>query len=526
VVDRFDVRSRDGAAHRFDWTYHDVGALSTPLPVAPYAGFPSAEGYQHLANERAAATDGDWSATFDANPEDPGEYGSVWPNDPAIAAGFAYSRDQAATGLWSGRMTYDFSAADGYVIYSTEAPAAVAEVPAALRLALYGDGSGNSIAVRLYDGTEERFVFPVGTLDWSGWRTIDATDVAAWTHYLGDEDGVFDPPVLRASVELTHEDAGAAAGALYVDDITVTYPVAGAQLVEDFELLERALRLTMLGRPGTTVVVGEGLGPDLLVPVPFVMARRNESGTSFVSLLEPYGAAPRADSFAALTSDAPAADGVFAFVVVADGFSDRVLFVVDGGPGTRRTFGDAACDGTLCLARRDDGSALLRLGFVAGSVLEDLDRVLVESTVDLPALQADYELAGARLSLHAESAIESELRILGPAVAEVFVDGTPTAFERDGEYVVLNLVPVVEPDGGAGDDGGAADGGDGEPGADAAADAVADVAGDVDAGDRGGGGCSCGVAGRGRGAAVLLLGLAVPPLLRRSLRRRLRGCAA
>lgn len=43
----------------------------------------------------------------------------------------------------------------------------------------------------------------------------------------------------------------------------------------------------MLGEQGTTVVQGLGLGPDLTVPVPFVMARRRARFTRFVSVLSP-----------------------------------------------------------------------------------------------------------------------------------------------------------------------------------------------------------------------------------------------
>jgi hypothetical protein len=52
------------------------------------------------------------------------------------------------------------------------------------------------------------------------------------------------------------------------------------------------LRVHMLGAEGTTVVLGQGLGPDLRVPVPFVMARRQGGETRFVAVYEPYRSAP------------------------------------------------------------------------------------------------------------------------------------------------------------------------------------------------------------------------------------------
>jgi hypothetical protein len=59
---------------------------------------------------------------------------------------------------------------------------------------------------------------------------------------------------------------------------------------------EANLRLYMLGGPDTTIVLGQGLGPDLRVPVPFAMARRQGTSARFVALEEPYRSAPRVKS--------------------------------------------------------------------------------------------------------------------------------------------------------------------------------------------------------------------------------------
>jgi hypothetical protein len=56
------------------------------------------------------------------------------------------------------------------------------------------------------------------------------------------------------------------------------------------------LRVIMLAAQGTTVVSGEGLGPDLRVPVPFVMARRQGAAAAFTALYEPYKSAPSVKS--------------------------------------------------------------------------------------------------------------------------------------------------------------------------------------------------------------------------------------
>jgi hypothetical protein len=48
------------------------------------------------------------------------------------------------------------------------------------------------------------------------------------------------------------------------------------------------VRLEMLGAADTRIVSGEGLGPDLRVPVPFVMVRREGASARFATLYVPY----------------------------------------------------------------------------------------------------------------------------------------------------------------------------------------------------------------------------------------------
>ena len=64
TLDIADARSVDGAAHQFDWVYHNFGSLSTPLPRTPYMGLPRANGYQHLTDAKASVTGDEWLATF------------------------------------------------------------------------------------------------------------------------------------------------------------------------------------------------------------------------------------------------------------------------------------------------------------------------------------------------------------------------------------------------------------------------------------------------------------------------------
>jgi hypothetical protein len=64
TLDVFDARATDGQTHKFDWTYHNFGAVSCDTAAEPYSAFPKENGYQHLTETRAGLTSNAWNATF------------------------------------------------------------------------------------------------------------------------------------------------------------------------------------------------------------------------------------------------------------------------------------------------------------------------------------------------------------------------------------------------------------------------------------------------------------------------------
>ncbi|CAG0927506.1 Alginate lyase [Thermoflexales bacterium] len=436
VLDRFRVRATDGHLHAVDWIYHNAGTPTTTLPLTAYHGLPTANGYQHLTHTLAVTTAQDWQIIYGTTPPPGTPYGNIWTSPSDITATFTFNQEQAFQGSGSGRLTYDFTSTSGYIMYNTPQPPPLDEAPQRLRLALRGDGSSNTLALRVYDATEERFSCSLGAMNWSGWRVITTTNIVSCTHFLGNNDGFFDLPVKQVSIQLDSAGGSPVAGAFYVDDITLLYPTAGDQLVEDFEIEPRGLRLQMLGETGTTVVMGEGLGPDMK-PVPFALARRQAVTTTFASLLEPISSTPFISSFVALPTNAPVTDEAGAFAVTSPHFEDHLLAVAAGPAGLRRTFGAAACDGTLCLVRRSAAQQLLRLILADGTQLEGTGTTLIHSQAMLPGLQVDYANNGASLQLHTEMAFRSSLHIWAPTASSVFVNERTRAFTRDGNYVVI-----------------------------------------------------------------------------------------
>jgi hypothetical protein len=304
ALDVFDAQSTDGKDHRYDWAYHNAGRLPSLPGATAYSAFPASNGYQNLSKTEAAATDVDWQVTFDATPPTPFNYGGVYTSANVVSGSFQVSDEQSFAGHYAGKATYDFRGS-GYLLFSTPTLTNVpSTAPQGLSAWVYGDGSGSILNLRMNDATDERFVATFGPIDWTGWKRIEVTQLDTWAHYLGNNDGIFDGPVKTVSLELWPSASGPKSGAIYVDDIRIAY-ADGDVLAADFEQPQRHVRVWMLADPATTVVTGNGLGPVLTTPVPFVMARRTGRASAFVSLIEPYANAP------SLVQFSRAEDGTF-----------------------------------------------------------------------------------------------------------------------------------------------------------------------------------------------------------------------
>ncbi len=57
TLDIAEARSVDGAAHLFDWAYHNFGILDTILPLKPYLGLPQADGVLPASDAGAGGGD-------------------------------------------------------------------------------------------------------------------------------------------------------------------------------------------------------------------------------------------------------------------------------------------------------------------------------------------------------------------------------------------------------------------------------------------------------------------------------------
>lgn len=489
VIDRFDVQSLDGGSHRYDWVLHTRGVMEEHGGAAsPYA-FGSGDGYGYLGDTEGI--DVSLPARFRWNFS---EAGTWWGSESGIDASFVIEGEEAAGGQYSGKMHYDFSAATGYIIFSVSPPDTVpaGAAPDGLLLDLYGDGSGNALHFRLYDSTVERFVYDAGTLDFTGWRHFELSDVASWSHFLGNDDGVFDPPVGLVSVQVSHETGGSAVSDLYVDTIQLVYGDS-VMTVRDFEVEKRYLNVYVPAESGGGgLEIVSGTGPSSWSEtIPFIMMRKQARDASFLSLLQPA----RSDSGdeAVLKPLDPAvcdAAGCRGYTVEHPLFTDGALWDSGFGPGSStiemtetesgRTY---STDGLLGFCRKEGaGGAFTRMALVAGTHTTCESTLLLESSSAVERMQVDVAEEGGRVDVTADLLLENELRILAPLARAAYLNGSEVSFERDGDYIIINAMPTVS------DEGEWGEGAEiGEP-----VDAAADGDADVGEGDDGSGkGCGC-----------------------------------
>ncbi len=465
LVDRFTVDATDGAEHQADWFWHAEGALTTEdLEPEPYSGLPQEAGYQHLEDVRAASSDGDVRFLFSWDGEQTYP-GRIWANDPRVEASQSYDGGRVHSGTGAVRLDYDFSGADpdAYVLFSTRSMAQFGtEVPTGLAVWIFGDGSGNSVRLRIVDDTGESHVSPATTLDFTGWRRLSFDVDDTWSHWSGNDDGVIDLPLSRLVLQLGRSDGGAPAGSLWLDDWTLTFPNAGEVTAEDYERPSARLRLWVAGQPGSVYVTARGIGPDLLVPVDCFFVRRSGRHVSFDVLGEPHGqSGPRVTGFVVL-QPADASGTSAGYRVETRDWVDRLVLVGRGQGGTDREFGEGrvVTDGILAWVRTTDSAAtpLLRLALAEGSRLAVDGRDLFSG----PAVVGRVSFSVARPEVTVDL-LDGDLegaRLLAPGTERVTYRGRDVPFDLDGDYVVFGRL-VESGDSGPddGDGGPAADGG-------------------------------------------------------------------
>jgi hypothetical protein len=204
---------------------------------------------------------------------------SVWTSDDAIITQGNTSYEQAYSGNTSLKIDYDFSSGtiDDYSFLNLENRSNFSGTPEKLKFQLHGDGSGINLTVRVWDASEERFALDLGPIDWTGWKSLDASAITSWEHYAGNGDGVFDLPVTKVSVQLnpsTESDLQSYAGVIYLDNVELVSSQGETAYIDNFELT--ASIISSSEKPLKTMVTD--LDSDGIVDIITLFANSNQLG--------------------------------------------------------------------------------------------------------------------------------------------------------------------------------------------------------------------------------------------------------
>lgn len=247
-------------------------------------------------------------------------------------------------------------------------------------------------------------------------------------------------------------------GYQHITDISVSAPLSGSWSTTfdmTSDTVPRALNLTMLGEEGTTVLAGRGLGPhisnDILDPIkkleleriPLVIARRTSADTVFTSLMEHKPTNGNFSTVQALQTDAIDADEVLAVAVTSTNYTDHVIASAKGTANTLKTFGNASCDGTLCLIRKNTAGLITRLAIAEGNIISDNNQLILQSMDSLVSLQVDYSPEKNTLEIQTSPAPNESIEVAfnnTMSDTTVRLNGIETGFTRalNPANIILN----------------------------------------------------------------------------------------
>jgi hypothetical protein len=168
------------------------------------------------------------------------------------------------------------------------------------------------------------------------------------------------------------------------------------------------------------LVTGDGIDARNQ-PIPFVMARRSATATTFAAIFEPHRATPRIAAFEA--------SGAGIRVSAPGAFTDSILLAPDA-----RAFDSFATDAAIGYARRDALNRLQTLVLAQATRFTDSGRAIFSSTAPITA---QIQFAGDQIAITTQDTRGATMRVYAPTIAKVIVNDQPVELKREGEYIVV-----------------------------------------------------------------------------------------
>lgn len=140
--------------------------------------------------------------------------------------------DRKQAGLASWRLDYQFAEAVGIQYVAVPVGAPLGESPTRLRVAVWGDRTGNDLRCRLVDASGEYHQHTLGPLEFDGWFEFEL-DLTAPPQVVwgGDENGHLDGAVRLDSI-LVDSSVKPSSGTVWIDEVRGEAAMRPADLVE------------------------------------------------------------------------------------------------------------------------------------------------------------------------------------------------------------------------------------------------------------------------------------------------------
>jgi len=157
------------------------------------------------------------------------EQWSTWKRGDQATGVLAQSNEQAKSGSFSAKLSYDFEGTtDDFVVFANTR--ALYGSPQAISAWVYGDGSGHFVNVWILDAQNEAWSIHLGKVGSAGWQKLTGAVSAdrPWPsgHVFGPDNDKIDYPVRFYGIVLDRPGTGPATGQIYLDDISVSQDLA------------------------------------------------------------------------------------------------------------------------------------------------------------------------------------------------------------------------------------------------------------------------------------------------------------
>ncbi|MFA5858307.1 MAG: carbohydrate binding domain-containing protein [Elusimicrobiota bacterium] len=150
-------------------------------------------------------------------------------------AEFTIENIDKKSGIGAGRVVYDFQKNESNDYRELVCSKEVDGKPRKVVVWIKGDGSNNTVAIRLRDRSGEMHQYKLCTLNFNGWKNIEVVlgkDALLGNTWLGDSNGELDVPVRVVSLVIMHPENAGLTGTVMFDGLALISEVSDTEVIK------------------------------------------------------------------------------------------------------------------------------------------------------------------------------------------------------------------------------------------------------------------------------------------------------